>query len=299
VTPDRLRELPSALARVSCSGERHSIRWEGGDLVALDHDDPEGERALAALGGTSCACLDVLGAWARQRENPGLLSALSRGSQDPVQTDGFRSGPFPYPVTTGPRNVVLAARGGTWRGVSPMGSSASVTGVAVPGGAVGAHPRSSSTREEDVALLAGLGHELTLRMAATVTAMILDRMEGPGGPAARPVLEASLFGRASCALRAWLGAPDLGVELEVVESGADASLEGDASGPIRVKLPLAWVTTVWGRDLTLVAGRFCVSLFEAAGRRVALMSVGSDLGPPRPLLIEFPEDEGGMPSQIS
>jgi hypothetical protein len=88
------------------------------------------------------------------------------------------------------------------------------------------------------------------------------------------------------------GCPDLVVELEVVEPGADARLEGDASGPIRVKLPLAWVMTVWGRDLTLVAGHFSFGLFESNGRRATLMSVSSDLGPPKPLLIEIPEDEG-------
>ena len=110
MTTERLRELPAAIARVNCSGERHAVRWEGGDLIALDHDDPEGERALAALGGTSCTCLAVLRAWARRKESPGLLSALSRGPQDPVQSEGLRIGPFPYPVTTGPRNVVLAAR---------------------------------------------------------------------------------------------------------------------------------------------------------------------------------------------
>jgi hypothetical protein len=69
------------------------------------------------------------------------------------------------------------------------------------------------------------------------------------------------------------------------------SLEGDASGSVRVKLPLAWVTTVWGRDLTVAAGRFCISLLESDGRRATLMSVGSSLGPPKPLLIEIPEDE--------
>ena len=288
MTPDRLRELPAAIARVNCSGARHAVRWEGGDLIALDHDDPEGERALAALGGTSCTCLEVLGAWARQKESPGLLSALSRGPQDPVQTEGLRTGPFPYPVTTGPRNVVLAAGTGRWMAMAPSGSSGSVTGIAVP---TSGHASPSSTREEDIALLAGLGHELTLRMAATVTALLLEDGWDPDGPPARPALEASLFGRASCALRAWLGDPDLDVELEVVESGAGASLEGDASGPIRVRLPLAWVMTVWGRDLTVVAGRFCISLLESDGRRATMMSVGSSLGPPKPLLIEIPEED--------
>ena len=70
MTPDRLRELPAAIARVNCSGARHAVRWEGGDLIALDHDDPEGERALAALGGTSCTCLEVLGAWAAPEGEP-------------------------------------------------------------------------------------------------------------------------------------------------------------------------------------------------------------------------------------
>jgi hypothetical protein len=291
VTPDRLRELPAAVGRVNCSGGRHTVRWEGGDLIALDHDDPEGERALVALGGTSCTCLEVLGAWARLKESPGLLSALSRGPQDPVRTEGPPTGPFPSPFTGGPRNVVLASGAGRWRGMAPSGGSVSVTGIAVPGGATGGHASPSSTRLEDVALLAGLGRELTLRMAASVTAVLLQDGEDPDGPAARPALEASLFGRASCALRAWLGDPELDVELEVVEPGAAAGLEGGTSGPIRVRLPLAWVMTVWGRDLTVVAGRFCVGLLESDGRRATLMSVGSSFGPPKPLLIEIPEED--------
>ena len=138
-----------------------------------------------------------------------------------------------------------------------------------------------------MALLAGLGHELILRLAATVTASLLGRLEGADDRSVRPALEASLFGRASCAIRAWLGTPDLEVELEVVEDGADAGIDGDARGPIRLRLPLSWVITVWGRDLTVVAGRFCLAVVESNARRTKLMSVGSDLAPPRPLVVEI------------
>src|SRR6202044_795789 len=106
-----LSGLPSAIARVDCSGERHSIRWSAGDLVGLDHDDPEGERALAALGGTSCTCVDVLAAWSRQRDNPGLLTVLSRGTQDPIQAEGVPGGAFaPGLRMMSQRNMVMPAR---------------------------------------------------------------------------------------------------------------------------------------------------------------------------------------------
>ena len=106
-----------------------------GNLVALDHDDPEGERALAALGGTSCACLDVLGAWSRQRENPGLLTALSRGTQDQIQVEGFRMRTFvPLPgdsrhATCCGRPAVAAPTHG-W--VAVTGSDVGMTSRAVP-----------------------------------------------------------------------------------------------------------------------------------------------------------------------
>ena len=94
MTPEVLSELPNALARLDCSGQRHAIRWEAGELVALDHQDPEGERALVALGGTRTPCIEILNAWSRQKENADILSALSRGSLDPIPTGGVQ--PFAF-----------------------------------------------------------------------------------------------------------------------------------------------------------------------------------------------------------
>ncbi len=290
MTPEPLSELPPALARVECSGERHTIRWASGNLVALDHVDPEGERTLAALGGTGCACLDVLGAWSRQRENPGLLTALSRGTQDQIQAEGFQTRTFvPYPATTTPRNVLRPARGGGmthgWV-VAVTGSAVGMTGRAVPGGISVSRANVGPTREDDLALLADLGHELTLRLVATVTAMLLDRLDSPDYPSARPALEASLFGRASCALRAWLAIPDLEVELEMRGPDEEPSIEWDGRGPVQLALPPEWVTAVWGRDLTVIAGRFSMGVVDSTASRTTLMTIGSDLGTPRQLVVE-------------
>lgn len=290
MTAEALSELPTALARVDCSGERHTIRWKAGSLVALDHDDPEGERALAALGGTSCACVDVLGAWSRQRENPGLLTALSRGTQDLIQVEAFRTRPFPpYAATTTPRNMVVPARArnrppGGW--VAVTGSNVGMTGAATgPGGVTGPGAHARPTYEADLALLAGLGHEVTLRFVATVTAVLLDRLDGADRPSARPALEASLLGRASCALRSWLATPDLEVELEM--SGQDEPrLVWDGDGAVQVALPPEWVMAVWGRDLTVIAGRFSLGVLDSTATRTTLLTIGSDLGKARRLVVE-------------
>jgi hypothetical protein len=291
--PAALGELPPAYARVDCSGGRHSLRWHAGELVALDHDDPEGERALAALGATSCACLDVLGAWSRQRENPGLLTALSRGTQDVVHVEGF--GTLSFPPNSGvtmvmPGNTVLPSSvrnrpPGRWAAVTGtqvgMGSSAVVTGVTgLPGDA-------GPTYERDVALLAGLGYDLTLRFVATVTAVLLARSDGIDRSSARPSLEASLLGRVSCALRAWLSTPHVDVDLQMTERQEDTSLVWDGSGPVQVTLPPEWVMTVWGRDLTVIAGRFSLGVLDSTDTRTTLLTVGSDLGTPRPLVVEL------------
>jgi hypothetical protein len=285
--PRVLGELPSTLARLDCSGQRHAIRWEAGELVALDHADPEGERALVALGGARTPCIEVLSAWARQMENADLLSALSRGTLDLVRTGGVQPMRVPGLAPKTPRNVVMPARmarpTGQW--VSQVGTvRGSAVAVSAGGGPVDGP--SLSSFEEDIVTLAGLGQEMTLRLVATATALLLDRLDGSGGSDVRPALETSLFGRALTALRTWLAVPDLEVELTVADPADAPSLAWDGAGPAQLTLPLDWVVRVWGRGLAVVAGRFGLSVVDATSNRTILMTVASDLGSPRRLVIE-------------
>ena len=82
--------LPPATSLLTCDDQRHRICWETGALLAPDHGDPEGERALAVLGGKELACLDVLRAWAGHRHDPRVLSVLTRGPGDPTHADLWR-----------------------------------------------------------------------------------------------------------------------------------------------------------------------------------------------------------------
>jgi hypothetical protein len=289
MTERALSQLQAAVARVACSDETHTIRWEAGNLVALDHADPEGERALAALGGQSCTCLDLLGAWTRRRGDAAMLSALSRGPADPVHNEGVRPGRFgAYPAGTVPRNALYPRRGGGVVRSGAISNSVSMTVVGAPTGSAGPPASASSTPEDDIVLLAGLSHELTLRLASTVTSVLLEELKTPKGASMGPVLEASLFGRAWAALRTWLGTSDLELDLEVIGPDKDPGLSWDGSGSVHLALPLEWVMTVWGADLSVVAGRFSLGLAERDGARTTLISVGTDLGPPRPLILEIP-----------
>jgi len=285
-----LVDLPPATSYVQCSGERHTIRWAAGELSALDHGDPEGERALAALGGTSCACLDILGAWSRHREDLRLLSAISRGPGDLIQPEGFGGLPriSGMNVARGGRavrrpGVTRAAGASGWVAYAPLSGRS-------PAGGRGQFAGTPDSPKQEIALLAGLGRDVTVRMVATITETLLrQRSAGAhNGPAVRPALEASLFGRVSNALRMWLGAPDLNVDLEVSNQPEKWTLTGDIGSSLRLLLPLEWVTEVWGRDLAVVAGHFCLGVVESSASRITLRTVATDLGSPKLLKIEMP-----------
>ncbi|GEM_PF-4741728 len=89
--------VPAAQARVECGGRRHVVRWQEGRLLAVDHEDADAERTLAALGGDRCACTDVLDAWERHADDLRVLVLARRGGADQLPA----SPPWPAAGWTG------------------------------------------------------------------------------------------------------------------------------------------------------------------------------------------------------
>jgi hypothetical protein len=58
------RGVPTVEAKLQVSEDAsHRIAWRRGRFVLLDHPDPSGEMALAALGGELCPCFELREAW--------------------------------------------------------------------------------------------------------------------------------------------------------------------------------------------------------------------------------------------
>jgi hypothetical protein len=79
--------IPAAEVPVLCGGDTHTVRWEAGELIAVDHGDPEGEVTPAALAGESVPCLEMLRTWSRRADDPHVLTLASRGPTDPLNID--------------------------------------------------------------------------------------------------------------------------------------------------------------------------------------------------------------------
>jgi hypothetical protein len=169
--------------------------------------------------------------------------------------------------------------------------SSGVSTFSASGSAPGPQQAPEQTRsfEDDIAQLAGLGQSMEMRLVATVTARLHHRLaaDEPDTVPARPALETSLFGRASNTVRTWLGASRTDVSVDVIAPGDEAISHREDDNIIRLRLPLDWVSEVWGRDLAIVGGRLALAVVEAGENRTTLQTVGSDLGSPRSLTIEL------------
>ena len=259
--------LPDAEARLSCGGETHRLRWHAGALLAVDHDEVEGERTLAALAGERCACVEVLDVWARHADDLRVLTLASRGATDQV------AAPFDRRAYSGAgaHGVTVIASGGS---------------VASRPGATG--PAGWEEFEDDLIPLLGLGAGLTDRLMATVAAAWSDPAEREEeAAAAHAQLMAALYGRAVLAIRAWLAEPELEVDLRMVEAAAESRLTSIDAGGVRAELPFSWLSEVWSRGLTTVARRFCLRAQTDDGRRWTLSTVGPDLDNPELMTLEL------------
>jgi hypothetical protein len=289
--------LPPAQSILPCGEHHHRLRWEAGALHALDHDDPEGERALAALGGERHPCLDVLDAWSRHADDPRVLVLASRGPADPLAAEAGWVAQLGTSQAAGARVIPSLPRTSTRallrmparrRAITAARARAGVTSVAA--GAPPAGQLSLRTRaESELVALLGLGGGLQDRLAATVAAAWAGRLQrgDPASAGTRATLHASMHGRLAAAVRVWLGRNDLEFELELIEAPRPPTLTG-RHGAVQAELPFGWLAEVWSRGLSTVWGRFCLAAATEDGITWTLTTVGPDLGPPAPIRIELP-----------
>jgi hypothetical protein len=71
-------------APLRCGDAEHRLCWADGKLHAVDHADADGELVLAALGGDTSPCLDLLAAWGRHSADLTVLTVGPRSSADAV-----------------------------------------------------------------------------------------------------------------------------------------------------------------------------------------------------------------------
>ena len=79
--------IPAAEVTVVCRGDGHTVRWDAGELIAVDHDDPEGEVAHAVPAGETVPCLELVRMWSRLADDPHVLTLASRGPTDQLSID--------------------------------------------------------------------------------------------------------------------------------------------------------------------------------------------------------------------
>jgi hypothetical protein len=105
-----------AETRVTCEGRRHLIRWADGRLTAASHPDAEGELVMAALGGETARCLEIVQAWGAHDDDLDVLAIGPRSAADVVGAvmpgDDAEAVPPPWVLRAS------AARYGLWSGPS-------------------------------------------------------------------------------------------------------------------------------------------------------------------------------------
>jgi hypothetical protein len=281
--------MPPAQTRVECAGENHWIRWESGRLIPLDHSDVTGERTLAALGRQQVGCFELLDLWNRHSGDLRVLALSSRGPGDPLGANAVVNRPHP-PGQAIKGSVAVSsavarpAPSGSWFGYGPPPRGAPRPGPLTR--PVGVAP--GPLDDDPVARLITLSGPLADRLAATVAATWEERERagGPDAEAARPAMIAALHGRATSAMRTWLGAPGLEVTTTLPEG--DTPRPGaarDPDGAVRLCLPFAWIRTVWATGLSTILGRFTLRVLNADDEQVTLETLGPDFGSPQTIRI--------------
>jgi hypothetical protein len=288
MTLDSLRYHTPYQAGINCSETIHRLRWEAGALTALDHTDIEGERALAALGGTRCACVDALDGWSHHTDELRVLIMTTRGPTDqlrPAERGVSRSGAAVLrggatPIGTmirQPSGGYRATAGTSIRGFGGGGSGwASTAIIAQRGGRLARRPGmpQPAAEQPDLASLLDLDGGLADRLAITVAATWAERVaaDDPRVDAARATLIAALHGRITCTVRAWLADPDIAVAVDMIDPGTPPTISR-SGGEVSVGLPFAWIVQVWSRGVGVILDRLVLGVVPSSDNQIGLLTI--------------------------
>jgi hypothetical protein len=70
-----------------CGDQQHRLRWEAGQLTAVDHPEAEGELVLGTLGGDQADCIRLLRAWGEHRDDLDVLMLGPRSATDTLTAE--------------------------------------------------------------------------------------------------------------------------------------------------------------------------------------------------------------------
>ncbi len=306
MSPSWYAAFAPAEAPLRCGEAEHRLRWVDGTLRAVDHADAEGELVLAALGGDTSPCLDVVRAWGRHSDDLTVLMVGPRSPVDAVtipaaalqEADLLRSAGHAaasvahvhtFYAHSRPRRLVRRSSG--WSGYRPLVSRsfAGRAGIGWSGPDVG------QDRLERLLLLRllALGAPFQLRLAAAVAqSWSADGEHAAQAERARPALTAALTGRVAPAAAQWLGIDPDEVDATIYDGTGWGEMTGvrtDANARLVAKLPVAWLSRVWAPGFAVVGSHLVVAVLRVAwphARVIALRSPGQD-----PVELSIRQDE--------
>jgi hypothetical protein len=278
--------LPTQVA-LDCDGETHWVRWDDGELVALNHADA-GEQTLAALAGERLACFELIELWRSHADDLRLLALASRGPADPLSWQHIRPAVQAQLVARAPGTQLMAGGGPLAGGFNQLVrapgratlgnrvQAGRLPGV-VPMAPVAAGPHLGAP--DPVATLLTVSGPLADRLVASVAATWADRLAA-GDPSVEPrtpALTAALYGRATAAVRNWLGAPRLNVEVTMIGENDEASATRTGDG-VSLRLPFGWIARVWARGLAFLLGHLVLAVRQVTPTMTVLDTVRGDFG---------------------
>jgi hypothetical protein len=266
------------------------LRWADGELIALDHEDIEGELALGALGGQQMGCALVVSAWRTALQDPRLLTLASRGRSDPLAIQPFDGVVAPSAFSGAPRRargprrmrsaqMFAAPQPAPFPTVAPGYGSAA---FAVSAGWVGQQPEKADPLVS-VLKITALRDRL---LRGAILAWSSRVAEGTVSPDAQPTLAAALIGRLSAVARDWLGDPKATIDVSMLPPGSSPIFRIDREGMLQIGAPFSWLADVWAAELSMIYGRLTLAA-QIVGRTVTLDTVGPDLTR-APIVIRLP-----------